>query len=256
MDLLADGLLRGRAAVAAFERTAVPMGRKSGPGDQAIASSAEFLAAIHLRRAIRRGTNRRRLTARQFPKVRGTPSLTRVAGQLRRAGLSEAEMLAALRGVNERRCHPPLDDEEVAQIARNVAQYPARRRASRRRTKNRASPAGRGVRRRPNGSATKRTAISGRGPARIGPSSPRRSCKKKIMTFANSKVPVGQVGEDAGQRGLRALADHASARRRPAAFRIGAAERRQRSQIASCGFTTTEPSKRGRTILPPACGTS
>jgi len=51
--------------------------------------------------------------------------LTRVAGQLRRAGLSEADMLAALRGVNERRCRPPLDDGEVAQIAHNVAQYPA-----------------------------------------------------------------------------------------------------------------------------------
>jgi P4 family phage/plasmid primase-like protien len=51
--------------------------------------------------------------------------LTRAAGQMRRAGLSEAEMLAALRGVNEARCRPPLDDGEVAQIARNVAQYPA-----------------------------------------------------------------------------------------------------------------------------------
>lgn len=51
--------------------------------------------------------------------------LTKVAGQLRRAGLSEAEMLAALRGVNEERCRPPLDEEELAQIARNVAQYPS-----------------------------------------------------------------------------------------------------------------------------------
>jgi len=51
--------------------------------------------------------------------------LTRVAGQLRRAGLSEADMLAAMRGVNAARCSPPLDDGEVAQIARNVARYPA-----------------------------------------------------------------------------------------------------------------------------------
>jgi putative DNA primase/helicase len=51
--------------------------------------------------------------------------LTRVAGQMRRAGLSEAEMLAALRGVNEARCRPPVDHGEVAQIARSVAQYPA-----------------------------------------------------------------------------------------------------------------------------------
>ena len=51
--------------------------------------------------------------------------LTRVAGRMRRAGLSEADMLAALRRVNRSRCRPPLGDDEVAQIARHVAQYPA-----------------------------------------------------------------------------------------------------------------------------------
>jgi len=50
--------------------------------------------------------------------------LARVAGKLRRAGLSETEMLAPLREVNASRCRPPLDEEEVAKIARNVAQYP------------------------------------------------------------------------------------------------------------------------------------
>jgi hypothetical protein len=50
--------------------------------------------------------------------------LTRIAGRLRRSGLSEAEMLAALRGVNDARCRPPVDDQEIAQIARSVAQYP------------------------------------------------------------------------------------------------------------------------------------
>ncbi len=49
--------------------------------------------------------------------------LTRIAGQLRRSGLSEVEMLAALRGVNQARCRPPVGDEEVTQIARNIAQY-------------------------------------------------------------------------------------------------------------------------------------
>ncbi len=60
-----------------------------------------------------------------IPEGSRNTELTRVAGQLRRAGLSEAELLAALRGVNEERCRPPLDDGEVAQIARNVARYPA-----------------------------------------------------------------------------------------------------------------------------------
>jgi len=60
-----------------------------------------------------------------IPEGSRNTELTRVAGRMRRAGLSEADMLAALRGVNERRCRPPLDDGEVAQIARSVARYPA-----------------------------------------------------------------------------------------------------------------------------------
>lgn len=60
-----------------------------------------------------------------IPEGSRNSELTGVAGQLRRAGLSEVELLAALRGVNKARCRPPLGDEEVAQIARNVAQYPA-----------------------------------------------------------------------------------------------------------------------------------
>jgi hypothetical protein len=62
---------------------------------------------------------------RLLPEGSRNTELTRIAGRMRRAGLSEAYMLAALRGVNKLRCRPPLGDDEVAQIARNVAQYPA-----------------------------------------------------------------------------------------------------------------------------------
>ena len=60
-----------------------------------------------------------------IPEGSRNTELASVAGRMRRAGLSEADMLAALRGVNAARCRPPLDDGEVAQIARNVARYPA-----------------------------------------------------------------------------------------------------------------------------------
>jgi putative DNA primase/helicase len=50
--------------------------------------------------------------------------LTRIAGQLRRSGLSETALLAALKCVNEERTSPPIEIDELAQIARNVAQYP------------------------------------------------------------------------------------------------------------------------------------
>jgi len=51
--------------------------------------------------------------------------LARVAGHLRRAGLSEAAMRAALLETNAERCRPPLPDADVARIAASVARYPA-----------------------------------------------------------------------------------------------------------------------------------
>ncbi len=58
-----------------------------------------------------------------IPEGSRNTELTSIAGKMRRAGMSEADMLAALGGVNDARCCPPLGDEEVARIARNVAQY-------------------------------------------------------------------------------------------------------------------------------------
>jgi hypothetical protein len=49
--------------------------------------------------------------------------LTSIGGTLRRRGLDEAEIGAALLAVNERRCDPPLGDAEVLGIARSVARY-------------------------------------------------------------------------------------------------------------------------------------
>jgi P4 family phage/plasmid primase-like protien len=50
--------------------------------------------------------------------------LTRIAGQLRRTGLLQTELLVALRAVNQKRCRPPLVDREIAQIATSVGKYP------------------------------------------------------------------------------------------------------------------------------------
>lgn len=51
--------------------------------------------------------------------------LTRLAGQMRQTGLEEAELVAALRAINKRRCKPPLPDDEVRAIAQSVARYHA-----------------------------------------------------------------------------------------------------------------------------------
>ena len=50
-------------------------------------------------------------------------TLTRVAGMLRRPGLSQIALEAALMAENEARCKPPLDEKEVKGIARSVARY-------------------------------------------------------------------------------------------------------------------------------------
>ena len=52
-------------------------------------------------------------------------ALTREAGKLRRIGLDDAEIAAALLAMNERRCSPPLSEDEVRQIAGSVSRYPA-----------------------------------------------------------------------------------------------------------------------------------
>lgn len=51
--------------------------------------------------------------------------LTSFAGTLRREGLSQAELEAALLALNESRCDPPLPVKEVRQIARSIARYDA-----------------------------------------------------------------------------------------------------------------------------------
>ena len=48
-------------------------------------------------------------------------ALTKIAGAMRRPGVGERAILAALRIVNDDRCKPPLDDWEVEKIARSIA---------------------------------------------------------------------------------------------------------------------------------------
>jgi hypothetical protein len=52
--------------------------------------------------------------------------LTREAGRIRRLGLSEGVIGAALEQINLEVCEPPLDGREVARIAKSVASYDAK----------------------------------------------------------------------------------------------------------------------------------
>jgi putative DNA primase/helicase len=50
-------------------------------------------------------------------------ALASLAGTMRRRGMGEGEIAAALQVTNEQRCQPPLEGEEVEKIAASVARY-------------------------------------------------------------------------------------------------------------------------------------
>lgn len=60
-----------------------------------------------------------------IPSGSRNPTLASLAGTMRRVGMTEAAILAALVAENAARCTPPLDAAEVAKIARSIATYPA-----------------------------------------------------------------------------------------------------------------------------------
>lgn len=61
--------------------------------------------------------------ANPLPEGSRNEALARLAGSMRRVGMSRAEITAALRQINRDRCQPPLDEQEVDDIARKIARY-------------------------------------------------------------------------------------------------------------------------------------
>lgn len=58
-----------------------------------------------------------------IPSGQRNATLARLAGTMRRVGMSESEITAALDRANVDRCRPPLDAREVQRIAASVARY-------------------------------------------------------------------------------------------------------------------------------------
>jgi hypothetical protein len=59
-----------------------------------------------------------------IPTGQRNATLTSYAGSMRRRGMSEAAIMAALGEENAARCDPPLSDGEVRRIAASIARYP------------------------------------------------------------------------------------------------------------------------------------
>jgi hypothetical protein len=58
-----------------------------------------------------------------IPEGQRNATLARLAGAMRRVGMTQAEIAAALRAANAGRCRPPVPDREVERIAASVARY-------------------------------------------------------------------------------------------------------------------------------------
>jgi hypothetical protein len=62
--------------------------------------------------------------ANPIPEGQRNATLARLAGSMRRVGMSAAEIQAALLQINRDRCTPPLSPREVERIAESIARYP------------------------------------------------------------------------------------------------------------------------------------
>ncbi|MFN3193853.1 MAG: bifunctional DNA primase/polymerase [Aureliella sp.] len=58
-----------------------------------------------------------------IPSGQRNATLARLAGTMRRAGMSQTEIVAAIRETNRLRCRPSVDEAEVLQIAGSVSRY-------------------------------------------------------------------------------------------------------------------------------------
>lgn len=84
--------------------------------------------AVELDRLATRGHTSPRVaageaSANKIPSGQRNATLARLAGAMRRVGMSQAEILAAIQRANDDRCDPPLDEREVRRIAASVARY-------------------------------------------------------------------------------------------------------------------------------------
>jgi putative DNA primase/helicase len=75
--------------------------------------------------AMRKGTRSRQASTESelIPEGERNSRLTSLAGSMRRSGMAQGAIEAALQDVNQRQCSPPLPDSEVSTIARSVTRY-------------------------------------------------------------------------------------------------------------------------------------
>ncbi len=71
------------------------------------------------------GKNAATVAAKRIPEGQRNEALTSIAGSMRKRGMTQEAIEAALLADNRARCDPPLPDYEIQGIARSVARYPS-----------------------------------------------------------------------------------------------------------------------------------
>ncbi len=92
------------------------------PDDRDLAPVPDWLLALMLAPPERTSSVSRAEPIREGER---NSTLASLAGTLRRPGMTAEAIEAALLVENERRCDPPLPDDEVRKIARSISRYPA-----------------------------------------------------------------------------------------------------------------------------------
>lgn len=95
------------------------------PDDREVAPPPQWLSEI-----IRNRPAQSTVLPSRIPKGERNATLTSLAGSMRRRGMGQAAIEAALRAENAERCDPPLPDTEVAGIATSVTRYSPERAAT------------------------------------------------------------------------------------------------------------------------------
>jgi hypothetical protein len=124
VDLLADG--SNAVAPPSLHGSGKRYEWKPGrsPSDVALAELPAWIVEA-ARKAKRTPNNGARAggDGEPIPKGRRNAELTSLAGTMRRRGMSEAAIRAALLEVNRERCDPPMEEAEIEEIAHSLAKY-------------------------------------------------------------------------------------------------------------------------------------
>ncbi len=96
-------------------------GRYEVIDDSEIAPAPNWLMDLAAKK--RTGLQRTASERQLIPEGERNSRLTSIAGSMRRRGMAQESMEAALREVTKRQCFKPLPDEEVTRIDQSVSRY-------------------------------------------------------------------------------------------------------------------------------------